>query len=100
MAVLTNAIVDNVNYTIGASLIHKTGVVLNDTTAVTGGYSTTVSDSRITEDMRVVNANFIGAQNLLTDISWVTSNGQVVFTYDIEVGTTATMEFDLIYTIT
>ena len=87
---------DSSGHSLENALIHMSNITLSDATATTGGYSTTVSDARINEKMRIINADLTGEGNLLTDISWTTSEGQVIFTYNINTGTTATIDFDLI----
>ena len=67
--------VDSSGHSLENALIHISGITLSDATSITGGYSTTVSDSRINDKMRIINADLTGENNLLTDVSWTTSEG-------------------------
>ena len=53
----------------------------------------TVTDSRITADMRVFNAVFSKPSELKSDITWTTSEGSVVFSGSMDCATE--LEFDL-----
>lgn len=66
------------------------------TTFAVSSTTTTVTDSRITSSMRVVNAEFGTPSSLTSDVSWTTSNGSIVFTYTLATDATTTISFDLV----
>lgn len=59
-----------------------------------------VTDTRITANHRVVNYILNQPQNISSDITWTTSNGQVEFDGQLKANSTITIDFDLIPTIT
>lgn len=66
------------------------------TTFVASSTTTTVTDSRITSSMRVVNSEFGTPTSLTSNVSWTTSDGSIVFTYTLADSASTTIEFDLV----
>lgn len=65
-------------------------------TATLNAASVTVTDDKILETMRVVNATFGTPSALTSDVSWTTTNGSVTFTQTLAPGSTTTIDCDLI----
>lgn len=60
----------------------------------------TVTDSRITADMRVIEAVLGTPGAVTTDLGWTTANGSIVFSGTLASGGSTTLDFDLIEVVT
>lgn len=79
---------DNKGTSLHDGFLHKTVTIDSE--------SVTITDSRITSNMRVCNAVLSAPEILTSDITWTTANGSVTFTQTITSGTSTTIDFDLI----
>ena len=76
---------------LGLAAIHVSGTI--------SAFPYTITDSRITANHRVVNAIFGAPANVTTDVTWTTSAGSCVFSGTLSSGTTTTIDFELLPTI-
>lgn len=60
----------------------------------------TVTDSRITADMRLIEAVLGTPGAVTTDLGWTTANGSIVFSGTLASGGSTTLDFDLIEVVT